>query len=135
MAGPVDPLANPTRVVRLLRDHPLCLVSRPVIGRVPRGRPGRRAARLSRLHSASGAYGLFHPALTWRLELYEKTTQGRRADSRAFPFLDLYASIMDLPATYFLENTELVFHERAAWTGASHGTASPSISAPSAALP
>ncbi len=33
-------------------------------------------------------------------------------DPRAFPFLDLFTSLMDLDAAFFLENTRDVFHER-----------------------
>src|SRR5262249_28731958 len=40
------------------------------------------------------------------------------ADPGRFPFLDLFTSIMDLDAAYFLENTEGVFQEGLFRTGA-----------------
>jgi poly(3-hydroxybutyrate) depolymerase len=117
MAGPVDPLANPTRVVRLLRNQPLAWYRNQVIATVGEGAPGVGRPVYPASTQLQGLMAYFTRHMTWGLELYEKATQDDGADSNAFPFLDLYASIMDLPATFFLENTELVFHERAAWTG------------------
>jgi poly(3-hydroxybutyrate) depolymerase len=117
MAGPVDPLANPTQVVRSLRDHPLHWYRDRVIAKVGEGSPGAGRLVYPASTQLQGLMAYFTRHMTCGLELYEKATQDDGDDSDAFPFLDLYASIMDLPATFFLENTELVFHERAAWTG------------------
>jgi poly(3-hydroxybutyrate) depolymerase len=117
IAAPVDPLANPTRVVQLLRAHPLKWYRDRVLRPAPEGCPG--AGRL--VYPAStqlrGLAAYFARHMSFHLELFEKTMNDDGADCARFPFLDLYASVMDLPAAYFLENTELVFHERAAWTG------------------
>lgn len=117
VAGPVDPLANPTRVVRLLRERPLAWYRERLLTRVPEGAPGEGRLVYPASTQLRGLAAYFSRHLTWRLELYEKALTEDMVDDGRFSFLDLYASIMDLPATYFLENTELIFLERAPWTG------------------
>lgn len=116
MAGPVDPLANPTRVVRLLRDHRLEWYRDRVLRPAPEGSPGAGRLVYPASTQLQGLAAYLTRHMTWRLELFEKAMKDDGADSAQFPFFDLYASVMDLPAAYFLENIELVFHERAAWT-------------------
>jgi poly(3-hydroxybutyrate) depolymerase len=110
IAAPIDPLARPTRVVRLLRERPLAwfeaAASLPVLEIYP-GR-GRRVypAHLQLLAL------LTH--LTRHLnrggELMQKLRHDDGSDPRRFPFLDLYSAIMDLEGRHFVENIERVFH-------------------------
>lgn len=117
IAGPVDPLANPTRVVRMLRERPLAWFREKVLQPVAHGYPGSDRLVYPASIQLHGLLAYFTRHLACRLELYDKVIQDDGADSARFPFLDLYASIMDLPAVYFLENTELIFQERSAWFG------------------
>lgn len=117
IGGPVDPLANPTRVVRLLRERPLAWYRDRLLRRVPKDAPGAGRLVYPASTQLQGLAAYFSRHFTWRLELFEKALREDGVNNGRFPFLDLYASIMDLPATYFLENTELVFLERAVWTG------------------
>ena len=98
IAAPIDPLANPTRVVQLLRSRPLSWFEANVITTVPE------------IYSGSGRH--VYPAhlhliplwayLTRRLsqggEIASKILFDDGADPGRFPFLDLYTSIMDLDA-------------------------------------
>jgi len=111
MAAPIDPLANPTRVVELLRSRPLSWFEDNLIATVSEeyagsGRPVYPAHRhliplwlyLARHLSEGG-------------ELAAKVMFDDGSNPGRFPFLDLYTSIMDLDAKFFLENTKSVFHE------------------------
>jgi poly(3-hydroxybutyrate) depolymerase len=111
IAAPLDPLANLTRVAELLRSKPLSWFEDNVITAVPEryaggGRlvyPGAAhlvplCAYLARRFSEGG-------------EIAMKLLFDDGADPIQFPFLDLYTSIMDLDAKFFLENTKAVFHD------------------------
>jgi len=111
IAAPIDPLANPTRVVQLLRSRPLSWFEANVITTVPE------------LYSGSGRH--VYPAHLHLIPLWayltRRVTEGSEiaskvlfddgADPGQFPFLDLYTSIMDLDAKFFLENTKIVFQD------------------------
>jgi poly(3-hydroxybutyrate) depolymerase len=110
IATPVDPLARPTRVVRLLRERPLGWFTETANSVVPDKYAG--AGRLvypAKLQlSALLAYLRRH--LDQSGELRDKARHDDGADPRRFPFLDLYSSIMDLDAKHFVENIDRVFH-------------------------
>ena len=111
MGSPIDPLAAPTRVSSLLRSRPLSWFEQTVIATVPEDFAGRgRRVYPAQLHllplwiylarhisggSATAAKLLFDDG----------------SDPAQFPFLDLFTSIMDLDAAFFLENTRDVFQE------------------------
>ncbi len=118
MAGPVYPLASPTRVFRLLRERPLDWFRANALARIGEGYPGadRVVYPASVQFHSLLAYAARH--LASGLELSGKILNDDGTDRERFPFLDLYASIMDLTAEFFLENVRLVFHERAVCTGA-----------------
>jgi len=111
MGCPIDPLANPTRVVKLLRSRPLSWFERSVIATVP--------------EEFAGCGRRVYPAPLHLLPLWTYLTRhiGEGSDTAAkliyddgddpgaFPFLDLFTSLMDLDADFFLENTRDVFHE------------------------
>jgi poly(3-hydroxybutyrate) depolymerase len=111
MGSPIDPLANPTKVVRLLRERPLSWFEENLIATVPDGYAGHgRRVYPAQLHLL--------PLWTYLMRhVSEGTDTGRKIllddgeDPARFPFLDLFTSIMDLDATYFLENTRDVFHD------------------------
>ncbi len=111
MAAPIDPLANPTRVVELLRSRPLCWFEEHLIGEVSEEYPGngRRVYPAPRHLIPLWLYLAKH--LSQGGELSAKVLFDDGSDPGQFPFLDLYTSIMDLDAKFFLENTKSVFHE------------------------
>lgn len=112
IGAPVDPLANPTAVVRHVRQRSVYWY-----GIVP-------IASVSSDHDGYGRW--VYPAETQlaalRLflarqmqeptELARKVARDDGADPVRFPFLDLYTSTMDIDARHFVENIDRVFLRR-----------------------
>lgn len=117
MAAPIDPLASPTPVVHSLRERPLSWFEEHVLAHVSRAFPGKgRLVYPAHLQlTALCAYLSRHVAQG--TDLAAKLTDDDGADPQRFPFLDLYTSIMDLDAQYFLENTRVLYHECALRNG------------------
>ncbi|RIA47790.1 polyhydroxyalkanoate depolymerase [Dichotomicrobium thermohalophilum] len=113
IAAPVDPTANPTDVVRLIRARRLDWFERYALADVPARYPG--AGR--RVYPAQYQLGALMTYLSRHLlqngVLVEKLRRDDGADPARFPFLDAFTSVMDLPAAWFLDNARIVFHERA----------------------
>ncbi len=111
IASPIDPLANPTHVVQLLRSRPLKKKKKNLIGTVS----GEHAGRGRRVYPADRHLIPLWLYLARHLskggELASKLLFDDGTDPDRFPFLDLYISIMDLDAEFFLENTRWLFHE------------------------
>jgi poly(3-hydroxybutyrate) depolymerase len=112
IAAPVDPLANPTRVAQLIRAKPLSWFEETLIATVPEDYPGRGR----RVYPAHLQLMALQSYLARRVseggELFAKLLQfDDGCDPAHFPFLELYTSIMDLDAAFFLENTRAVFHD------------------------
>jgi len=113
IAAPVDPTANPTNVVRLIRartpdwfeHHALTdvLAAYRGAGRRVYPAPYQLAALMTYLTRHLLQNGL----------LVQKLRRDDGADPKRFPFLDIYTSVMDLPAGWFLDNARTVFHDRA----------------------
>lgn len=123
MGGKLDTRINPTRVDFLARCLPTAWFEDFVITSVPADRrghgrrvyPGRAesvmlAAYLTR-HCASGG------------ELFAKLLYDDGSDASAHPFRRLFFSIDDVPAEFFLDTIDQVFHRtalaegRLAWRG------------------
>lgn len=106
IAGPVDPLANPTRVVQLLRERQLEWFVENVLRFVG--------------PSEAGSGRLVYPAdvqLTGLLAYMTRhLTEGRELSDMVsntddgFWFLRCFTSLMDLPASLFLDNIDIVYH-------------------------
>ncbi len=111
MGSPIDPLAAPTRVVKLLRSRPLSWFEENVIATVPEDFAGRgRRVYPAQLHSLPlWAYLTRH--ISGGSDTAAKLLFDDGDDPAQFPFLDLFTSIMDLDAAFFLENTRDVFQE------------------------
>jgi poly(3-hydroxybutyrate) depolymerase len=111
--GMLDTRIDPTRIGRLARRHPLDWFERHAIAEVPQGYPGqgRRVYPASLQHAALIAYLARHLASGG--ELLGKVLHDDGVDPDAPSFLELYLSVMDLPARFFLEMIELVFREHA----------------------
>jgi poly(3-hydroxybutyrate) depolymerase len=117
LGGPVDPLANPTRVMRLLRQRPLEAIEASALDTVGPGFPGagRRVYPAAYQHAALLAY--LSRSIMSGGELMQKVFADDGVDAVRFPFFNLFTSVMDLPAKSFLENLRKVFIERQPWTG------------------
>jgi len=111
IAAPIDPLANPTRVVQLLRSRPLSWFEANVITPVPQKYAGGgRHVYPAHLHLIP-LWAYLTRRVTEGGEIAAKVLFDDGADADKFPFLDLYTSIMDLDARFFLENTKVVFQD------------------------
>lgn len=117
IGGPADPLANPTRVVRLLRQHSLKWLEANVLDRVSLAYPGARRLVYPAHLQLSALLAYLHRHLTSGGELFRKVFNDDGLDPVSFPFLNQFISLMDLPAKYFLENIRKVFQDRDPWTG------------------
>jgi poly(3-hydroxybutyrate) depolymerase len=117
IATPVDPLANPTRVVHLLRQHPISWFERNSLGEVHdryegRGRQVYPAERQLWALATYLARGIAESG-----ELAQKVWADDGLDPSRFPFLDLYTSIMDIDAQVFLDTIRIMYQERSLCTG------------------
>jgi poly(3-hydroxybutyrate) depolymerase len=110
MGGPVDPLANPSRVVQLLRERPLDWFEHSVIETVADAHPGHGRRVYPRSHQLEtfSAYALRHTFE--RRELFWKMLIDDGEDPIRFPFVSLCWSLMDLPAELLLDSVREVFH-------------------------
>jgi poly(3-hydroxybutyrate) depolymerase len=110
MGGPVDPLANPSRVVQLLRERPIDWFAKNVIERVEDSYPGRGRAIYPRTHQFEtfSGYALRHTLE--RRELFWKLLIDDGEDPIRFPFASLCWSLMDLPAELLLDSVREIFH-------------------------
>lgn len=111
MATPVDPIAAPSRVSRLLRSRSLSWMQQKLIGTVPDAFPGhgRQVYPAQIQLAALLAYLARHVAQG--SELWGKLMWDDGLEPSRFPFLDLYSSIMDLDAACFLESIRFTYHE------------------------
>lgn len=117
IAAPVDPLAKPTRVVRLLRERPLGWFEDSANSVVPDIYAGTGRLVYPAPLQLSALLTYLRRHLDQSGELRAKAHHDDGADPRRFPFLDLYSSIMDLDAMHFVENIDRVFHRRALLQG------------------
>jgi poly(3-hydroxybutyrate) depolymerase len=118
VGGPVDPLANPTRVVRLLRQRPLSAIAASALATVDPAYPGAGRRVYPAVNQLGALLAYYYRHMMTGGELMQKTLLDDGLDPIRYPFLDLFTSLMDLPATYFLENIQKVFLERQALSGA-----------------
>jgi poly(3-hydroxybutyrate) depolymerase len=111
IGSPIDPLANPTKVVQLLRERHLSWFEENLVATVCESYAGYGR----RVYAAQ-----LHLLLLWTYlmrHVSEATETGKKVflddgeDPIRFPFLNFFTSIMDLDAAYFLENTQYVFHD------------------------
>lgn len=117
MAGPVDPLANPTRVVRLLRQRSLAAIEASALATVGAAFPGSGRQVYPAFNQLTALLAYYSRHLMSGGELMQKTLGDDGLDPLRFPFLELFTALMDLPATYFLQNIQKIFIERQPWSG------------------
>jgi poly(3-hydroxybutyrate) depolymerase len=112
IAAPVDPMANPTRVSRLLRAHPLSWYERNIIGEVAAASVGRGRLVYPGSLQLLGLWAYLARHISEGGELLFKLLDDDGVDSVRFPFLDLYSAVMDLPAEVFLDIVRHVYQEQ-----------------------
>src|SRR5215213_9031237 len=105
LGGPIDPLANPTRLVNFVRARSLSWFERNVIEVVPAGYPGQGR----RVFPRSNQFRMFQ-AHVWRSfnersEFFWKSMYDDGEDPVRFPFSLLSSSLMDVTAEFFLETS------------------------------
>ena len=117
LGGPVDPEANMTRVATMLAMTSTRWQETHSLARVPDGFTG--AGRLV-YPAATQQQGL----LTYLLrQMWRNTPIARKVfaddglEPDRFPFLWLYTSVKDIPATAFTESIAAVYQDRAIWNG------------------
>jgi len=124
MNGMIDTRLRPTRIDRLtarrspewFRRYALSTVPQPYAG------AGRRVYPATMQHAALVTYLMRHVGTGG--ELFRKLMEDDGLDAASHPFLELFLSVMDLPAEYFLDSVQAVFQDHAlprgrlAWRGA-----------------
>lgn len=111
MAAPIDPLANPTRVVRLLRSRSLSWFEHNLIATVPEAYVGKGRHVYPAQLQLAALWTYLARRVSEGSDICTKLLHDDGIDSWRFPFLDLYTSIMDLDAMFFLENTKSVYQD------------------------
>ena len=111
ISGAIDPRINPTRIGRLAAHRSIDWLERHAITRVPppHAGEGRRVYPASIQRTALLSYLARHLATGG--ELFWKVFHDDGADSASHPFIELFFSVMDLAAEFFLDNMRSVFHE------------------------
>jgi len=113
IAAPVDPTANPTNVVRLIRGRSPAWFERHALTPVPPGFAGAGRRVYPALYQLAALMTYLSRHLMQNGLLVEKLRRDDGADPARFPFLDAFTSVMDLPGGWFLDNARTVFHQRA----------------------
>lgn len=112
MAAPIDPLANPTAVVRLIRRFPMAWFRTVPLERVPRGFAGEGRSVYPAHAQLAALQTYLERQREAAGELARKMARDDGADPACAPFDDLYTSIMDIEGRHYVENIERVFHAR-----------------------
>jgi poly(3-hydroxybutyrate) depolymerase len=109
--GMLDTRIDPTRIDRLTRLRSLAWFRSNVVSPVPLGYPGhgRLVYPAAVQHAGLIAYLARH--LAGGGELFGKVVHDDGASAAEQPFVELYLSVMDLSAVFFLDTIRLVFHE------------------------
>ena len=116
IAGPIDPLANPTRVVHACRAHSPEWFQHNVMRNVPQGFTGTGR----RIYPASAQLATLtgYVARHWLCgEIFWKIWQDDGENPLQFPFSRLVTQVMNLPAELVLDTVRQVFMNRALCTG------------------
>jgi poly(3-hydroxybutyrate) depolymerase len=109
--GMLDTRIEPTRIDRLARFHSLDWFRRSAISPVPIGYPGQRRLVYPAAMQHAGLMAYLARHLASGGELLAKVVHDDGEGAEDQPFFELYLSVMDLPATFFLDMIRLVFHE------------------------
>jgi poly(3-hydroxybutyrate) depolymerase len=113
MAAPVDPLANPTELVRFARRIPLSWYRTVPLAPVAPGYAGSGRTVYPARAQLLALRRFLGRQVARNGELARKMAQDDGADPARFPFRDLYTAVMDIDARHYVENIATIFHTRA----------------------
>lgn len=109
--GVIDPRISPTRIGLFSAGYPLSWFRQNMIATVPSQFPGHgREVHPAHLQK-SGLQAYLMRQLATGGELLFKIMSDDGIDAARHPFLELYFSVMDLPATLYLDTIRLIFQE------------------------
>ncbi len=112
MGGPIDTRVNPTAVNRFAEAHSLDWFERRVIATVPARYPGRFRRVYPGFLQLAGFLSMnFDRHVSAHWTMFRDLVRGdgdSAAATRAF--YDEYSTVMDLPADFYLQTMERVFH-------------------------
>jgi poly(3-hydroxybutyrate) depolymerase len=125
MGGPIDTRIAPTQVSRFAEAHSLQWLERNVIGVVPMRYAGAFRRVYPGFLQLAGFLSMnLDRHVNAHVELFKHLVEGNveSADTTR-KFYDEYASVMDLPADFYLQTIDRVFHRQALARGEffSHG--------------
>ena len=114
MGGPIDTHANPTKVSRFAEAHMLPWLERHVIDTVPMRHPGAFRRVYPGFLQLAGFLSMnIGRHVTAHIELFRNLVEGDETGAAATKkFYDEYGSVMDLPADFYLQTIDRVFHRR-----------------------
>jgi poly(3-hydroxybutyrate) depolymerase len=113
MGGPIDPRANPTEVNRFAMARSLDWFERTVITTVPARYPGAFRRVYPGFLQLAGFLSMNlerHVSAHW--DMFRQLVKGDGESAAATrAFYQEYTSVMDLPADFYLQTLQRVFHE------------------------
>jgi poly(3-hydroxybutyrate) depolymerase len=113
MGGPIDTRANPTEVNRFAESHPLDWFERMVISTVPPRYPGAFRRVYPGFLQLAGFLSMnLERHVTAHWDMFRQLVKGDGESATATrAFYEEYTSVMDLPADFYLQTLQRVFHE------------------------
>jgi poly(3-hydroxybutyrate) depolymerase len=114
MGGPIDTRKNPTAVNDFATERPLWWFEQQVIDRVPLKYPGALRRVYPGFMQLAGFIAM-NPQrhMESHRDYYHHLVKGDGESAEAHRrFYDEYNAVMDLPAEYYLDTIERVFHEQ-----------------------
>ena len=112
VGGAVDPLANPTGVVKRVRSYSLEWFRENVFEAVPPGWPGEGRLVYPKARQLTSFAGYLAHHMAEGRELWWKFLADDGEEPLRFPFSALALTLMDLPAELVLETIRCIFHDR-----------------------
>lgn len=114
MGGPIDTHANPTKVSRFAEAHTLRWLERHVIDTVPMRYPGAFRRVYPGFLQLAGFLSMnIDRHLNAHVDLFRHLVEGDGESATATrKFYDEYSSVMDLPADFYLQTIDRVFHRQ-----------------------
>ncbi len=114
MGGPIDTRANPTQVSRFAEAHSLQWLEHHVIDTVPARHPGAFRRVYPGFLQLAGFLSMnLDRHVNAHVELFRHLVEGDGESATATrKFYDEYASVMDLPADFYLQTIDRVFHRQ-----------------------
>lgn len=113
IGGPVDTREAPTKVNQFAKGHSIEWFRRHVIHPVPFGNPGFMRLVYPGFVQLAGFMAMNldrHVEAHWQMFLHLVQGDGENLASKR-QFYEEYRSVMDLPATYYLQTISAVFHD------------------------